>query len=253
MRIHQQDQKRLSWYFTRAACSFEGSTFGNLLKRQSDLAVDDGERCTSCAATGFTEDSNPCPRCYGFGFVRGKPQGYKPQGLHFSTSCCFVCKGSGTTNDGSSCAGCAGTGYFEHHAASYTSEEHSEGTTEVDEDLLFELARISRQLKALRSVSYSASVVMEQYWGERGEVWADEPNGMRTWAIFALTKPGVALIQKFAGGEVDPDRTLRQIRELKLNESENVLMNAGLSQSERLVAYTAESWKTANPRLRLAS
>jgi hypothetical protein len=264
------DEADLVWYFGRAACRFERSTFGTMIDRLTllnagakpcpvkkcrsgirwDLTIvidewvdSDGRRHRDArwrdSKTGDLYDTNECRRCNGTGSISAPIRGRRPSRTGYRK--CQRCKGQGEDEYGETCYTCGGLGYVVRPSAWRTCGAHGEGGATVDDSTLQRSARISRRLDRATETFAGTAVVMCLLYSDDGLRWGQ--RGKPLLALYPVTEAG----RKICRGSVQTEITRGRL-EAALTSAEPgtiALMAQALVEATDLERRSREAYRAA--------
>lgn len=263
--IHPSEEADLSWYFGPGAAYFERSTFGDQLRRAAE----------------FSQGSQPCETCEGFGFVQLTAEEIIARNRRITElehairerlrtiedqekrdrEIAKLAREREKLNEETVCAACSGTKVSARRlnrkpkalTARPRPAQREELRTEPEDWALCRYARVSRRLDQLPDEIVN---VLRLYYGDIGTRWASEREG-RLLALYALTAPGKKLARRgvskrdadaLEGLGVRPDESVvSQANAQRANPdtTRGRLLLEARGQAKRLLADAARVWTVA--------
>jgi hypothetical protein len=237
--LAQRDEADLEWFWCFGESTFERSTFGSVLERQS-LYGEIAELCLNCDGYGTDPASvDRCRPCRGKGRITIGRVGMKDPDVGGSRSC-GECRGpTGKPRRGvvlADCLACEGTGIVESQAVGVPGAESGEGGYEPDDGALRRYAKVSRRLTRLEGSDRQSAAVLQAYYGVDGLRWGGTDHGRLT-AVLPLTRAGARLI------DGESNELGLGVRELFANVIADHVRKKTPGRASALMAATTEAGK----------
>lgn len=212
-RMTQHDEADLEWFWCFGEATFERSTFGAVIERQS-LYAEMTELCLTCDGYGTDPASGSrCVPCVGKGRTKLGLLEQGPRDVDCTKPCpeCHTLAGYRRANaDPELCLVCNGELYVETGAVGMAPAQQGEGGYEPDDGALRRYAKVSRRLSRLERQDRASAAVLQAYYGVDGLRWGGTDHGRLT-ALIPLTRAGAKLI------DAEPNELGLGVRELFAN------------------------------------
>lgn len=236
-KLAQRDEADLEWFWCFGEATFERSTFGAILERQS-LYGEVRELCLACDGYGTDPASGSrCMPCQGKGRIRIGNTEMAAHDVLGSVPCpdCHTDTGYRRREaDPDSCLTCNGELYVDSRAVGMMSAQVGEVGYEPDDGALRRYAKVSRRLGRLETRSRWAVPVLQAYYGVDGLRWGGTDHGRLT-ALVPMTRAGGKMI----GAE--PNELGLGVRELFANIMLGQARKSSKGQKDALMHATAEA------------